>query len=564
MKDKIEFYSTLKEIDGREISELSRLIGDYDFNRFVVKISPYGQAIEETQFPVVVRVSHQVAGFPEALISTPIRRTALEDLLTRKLSEAIQGQATFDSQGVARKRIVAPKPGQKILPRSTVHIADDYTDIRLELKVPIQRGRIDGEAFQTVFFDDLPMVVQDSLLYCNMNPGEVDAFISLMEDADHIRQTLPSRGLIGFVGSGSMLNRQPGSDLPEYESEQSITVDPALQVTFDVPHRESISGLGISTGVTLILGDAFSGRVELMQSLASGIYNHIPGDGREYIITMPDSVYVTSEPGRSVQRVDLGSFIGNSDFSAKKADACHSQAASLIEALEAGARVLLLDESDSCAGFLGSDDRIQELLKNQGPGAPLAARVKELTQELGVSTVVAGHSTVSAFIPVADTILSIKNGVITDITREAKSKLSSIAASQAPAYDFTHLIETARWIIPSSIDSSSGRKDAVINVTESGDILFGRYKMEIGGAHQLAETQQALTIGLIIEYARQRYLDQPRPMRELLDLVERDLSTEGLEQISRDMRGDLVRPRRYEIAAALNRLPSLRVSRAAL
>jgi len=564
MKDKIEFYSTLKEIDGREISELSRLIGDYDFNRFVVKVSPYGQAIEDTQFQVVVRITHQVAGFPASLISTPIRRTALEDLLTRKLSEAIQGQATFDAQGVARKRIVAPKPGQKILPRSTIHIADDYTDIRLDLLVPIQRGRIDGEAFQTVFFDDLPMVVQESLLYCNMNAGEVDAFISLMEDADHIRQTLPSRGLIGFIGSGSMLNRQPGTDLPEYESEQSISVESSMQIVFDVPHAGTISGLGISTGITLILGDAFSGRVELMQSLASGIYNHIPGDGREYVITMPDTVYVASEPGRSVQRVDLGCFIGISDYSAKRADACHAQAASLIEALEAGARVLLLDEADSCAGFLGSDDRIQGLLNEQGPGVSLAARVKELTKELGVSTVVAGHSTVSAFIPVADTILAVKNGVIMDITREAKSQLSSIVQPEAPAYDFTHLIETARWIIPSSIDSSSGRKDSVIKVSESGDILFGRYKMDVGGAHQLAETQQALTIGLIIEYARQRYLDQPRPMRELLDLVERDLSTEGLEQITRELRGDLVRPRRYEIAAALNRLPSLRVSRGAL
>lgn len=564
MKDKIEFYQTLKEIDGREIAELSRLIGDYDFNRFVVKVSPYGHSIEEAQFPVVVRVAHAVAGFPESLISTPIRRTALEDLLTRKLSDAIQGQATFDAQGVARKRIVAPRPGQKILPRSTVHIADDFTDIRLELVVPIQRGRIDGDAFQTVFFDDLPMVVQESLLYCNMNQQEVEAFITLMEDADHIRQSLPSRGLVGFVGSGSMLIRQAGTDLPDYESEQSLSVDPALQVSFDVPHRGTINGLGISTGVTLLLGDAFSGRVELMQALASGIYNHVPGDGREYIVTMPDTVYVTAEQGRSVQRVDVGSFLGVSDYSAGKADSYHAQSASLIEALEAGARVLLLDEADSCAGFLGSDDRIEGLLGGQGPAATLAARVKELTQELGVSTLVAGHASVSAFIPVADTILAIKNGVIIDITREAKANLSDIAVPKAPAYDFTHLIETARWIIPSSIDSSLGRNDAVIRVTEKGDILFGRYKIEIGGAHQLAETQQALTIGLIIEYARHRYLDQPRPMRELLDLVERDLSTEGLEQITRELRGDLVRPRRYEIAAALNRLPSLRVSRAAL
>lgn len=564
MKDKLEFYNTLKEIDGRDIPELSRLIGDYDFNRFVVKVSPSGQPVELPELPVVVRVSHPVAGFPEGLISTPIRRTALEDLLTRKLAEAIQGQATFDGQGVARKRIVSPRPGQKILPRSTIQIADDYTDIRLTILVPMQRGRIDGDACQTVFFDDLPMVVQESLLYCNMNAEEVEAFVALMEDADHIRQSLPGLGLVGFVGAGSLLARQPGTDIPDYESEQTLAVDPSAQLSLDLPHQGNINGLGLATGVTLILGDAFSGRVQLMQALAAGIYNHIPGDGREYIITMPDAVYIASEPGRSVQRVDIGSFFGTSDFTARKADPLHAQASSLVEALEAGARVLLLDESDSCPGFLSADDRIQSLIDDSGVMVSLAARVKELTQELGVSTVVAGCSSISAFVPVADRILSIKDGVIKDVTSEAKSKLASVQAPESPSYDFTQLVETARWVIPSSIDASAGRKDSVIGVSDAGEILFGRYKVDISASHQLAEPQQAFTIGMIIDYARHRYLDQPRPMRELLDLVERDLSTEGLEQISRDLRGDMVRPRRYEIAAALNRLPSLRVSRAAL
>lgn len=564
MKDKIEFYNVLREVDGRDISELVRLIGDYDFTRFVVKVSPSTLGHQEPQMPVVVRIPHNVAGFPEDLISTPIRRTALEDLLTRKLAESIQGQATFDSHGVARKRLVAPVPGQKILPRSTIQITDDYTDVRLTVLVPLQDRRIDSAAFQTVFFEDLPVIVQDALLYCNMDPKMVTSFLELMEDTDHIRQALPSRGLVAFVGTGSMTKRLRGSDQPDYESERSISVDPAIHLSFEVPHLGLVSGLGIPTGVTLILGDAFSGRVELMRAIAAGIYNHIPGDGREHIVSMPDTVYIAAEPGRSVQRVDIGCVLGNDDYSSDNAESLHSQAASLVEALEAGARVILLDESDTSSGFFGQDHRIQGLIGSPATLAPLAARVGSMTRELGVSTIVAGDSAVSSFIPVADLILCIRDGIISDITKEAKAKLSDIPAPEAPAYDFTHLIETARWVVPSSIDSSVGRHDGVIGVTENSDIRFGRYLVRIGACHQLAEIQQALTIGLIIEYARERYLDQPRPMRELLDLVERDLSTEGLEQITRDLRGDLVRPRRYEIAAALNRLPSLRVSRAAL
>jgi len=565
MKDKLEFYHIVKEIDGREPSELSRLMGDYDFNRYVVKMNLLGPVEEASVVPVVVRVSHAVAGFPEGLLSSPIRRTALEDLLTRKLAAAIQAQATFNEKGVARKRFYAPTPGQKILPRSTILIDDDHTDVRLGLMLPLQRGRLDGEGLQQAFFDDLPLIVQESLLYCNMASSEVDAFIALMEDADHIRQSLPARGFIGFVGTGSRLGRDEGSDRPDLASTRTIAVDPSLQVTMETPHAGAIQGLGLLSGITLILGDVASGRVELMRALASGIYNHVPGDGRETVIATPDTVYIAAEPGRCVQRVDLGGFLGQDDFSSRNADACQSQAASLVEALEAGARVLLFDEMDSCSGLLGRDDRVDALLGESAGPASLAARVKEMAQELGVSTVVAGHAAVAAFIPVADTVLAIRDGVIKDITKEAKAKSGAIVSPAAPAYDFTRLIETARWVVPSSIDSSTGRHDGVIAADEqTGAIVFGRYLVPIRAAHQLAETQQSLTIGLIMEYMRQRYLDQARPMRELLDLVERDLSTEGLEHISRELRGDLVRPRRYEIAAALNRLPSLRVARAAL
>jgi hypothetical protein len=189
MKDKLEFYNILKEVDGREFGDLSRLMGDYDFNRYVVKISHVPRGPEDSGLSVVVRITHVVAGFPEELLASPIRRTALEDLLTRKLAAAIGKQATFDANGVARRRIIAPRPGQKILPRSTVQITDDFTDVRLNIQIPLQRGRLDGASFHTVFFDDLPMVVQESLLYCNMDSNDVDIFVGLMEDADHIRQS---------------------------------------------------------------------------------------------------------------------------------------------------------------------------------------------------------------------------------------------------------------------------------------------------------------------------------------------------------------------------------------
>lgn len=564
MKDKNEFFAALQDLDGRNVAELTRLLGDYDFNRFVVKLAPFTPGEDKLYLPLIIRVNHTVSAFPESLLQSPIRRTALEDFLTRKLSEACEQAATFDDQGVARRLIVPPRTGQKILPRSTVQIADEHTDVRLRVVIPVIDGGLDAAALQRVFFEQLPSIVQDALLYCNMDIGEVEAFVGVMEDADEVRRSLASRGWVSFIGAGSMLSRQPGSDLPDYTSEQTLSVDGAIEQTIQTARSGSLKGVGIAPGITLILGDTQSGRVELMRAIAAGIYNHVAGDGREYIITMPDAVYVAAEPGRTVQRVDIGCFTGKGDFSSTSAGAAQSQAASLIEALEAGARVIVLDEADSAPGFPGGDDRIAVLTGATPSLTPLAARARQMAEELGVSTIVAGQHAVGSFIPVADTILLLRDGVLSDITAAAKAAWVPAASGDVPPYDFTQLVETARWIIPSSIDASVGRLDGVIHAPDENTIRFGRYTINLEAIHQVADAQQALTLGLIIEYAQQRYLDQPRPMREVLDLVERDLSTEGLDQITRELRGDLARPRRYEIAAALNRLPSLRVSRATL
>lgn len=564
MKDKNEFYAILQEIDGRDPAELNRLLGDYDFNRYVVKLAPFTPGQTDTSIPLIIRVTHAVSAFPERLLESPLRRTALEDFLTRKLITTIENAATFDHRGMARRLLEPPRVGQKILPRSTVHIADDYTDVRVRVVIPLERGRIDAAIFMTLFFEQLPVMVQEALLYCNMDLREVDAFVGAMENADEMRRALAGLGLIGFVGEGSMVAREAGSDRPDYAVEEVITIDPAIQQAIPTTRSGDIKGLGIAPGVTLILGDAAAGRVDLMRAIASGIYNHTAGDGREHIVTMPDAVYVVAETGRSVQRVDISCFAGQGDYSASKADAAHAQAASFVEALEAGARVMILDEADSAPGFLGGDGRLHSLLGSPASLTPLAARARQLTEELGVSTIVAGQHAVGSFIPVADRILRLEDGRLSDITREAKDAWASAGEVAVPPYDFTQLVETARWVIPSSIDASVGRLDGVIEAPDEKTIHFGRYVIDIGAAGQVADAQQALTLGLIIEYAQQRYLDQPRPVREVLDLVERDLSTEGLDQITRELRGDLARPRRYEIAAALNRLPSLRVSRATL
>ncbi|MBN1269910.1 MAG: hypothetical protein JXB04_09995 [Kiritimatiellae bacterium] len=571
MRDKKEFFGILTSIDGKEPGEYAKLGGDFDFSRYVLKVSQIQDQADAGPALFVVRVPQIIAAFPPHLFNTPVRRTALEDLLTRKIASQIELLAKYDEHGVSRRRLSVATPGQKILPRTSLVVTEEYVEARLYVNLPAGDGLIDGEGLKEVFFDDLPHIVNSSLLYCNLNEREVEESVDLMEDADQIRQVLPTRGLVSFLAEGSMIARLRGTDLPDYDRLVPLSVSAEQQVEIEVPNSGKVKGLGIPTGVTLILGDDYSGRTDFTHAIAAGIYNHVHGDGRELVVTVPDAVYIASDPGRSVQSVDISAFVkGTGDgtdpvrYTTDGADACAAQAAATAEALEVGGRVLLYDELDSAPAFLSQDSRLAKLMSADARRiVPLAARARQIADELGVAVIVAGSVAVAEFIPVADMILRIEGFSVRDITQEAKKQaVHSIAAAKSEQA-MTSLSEKARWIVPSSIDPSVGRHDAYIDATALNQLQFGRSTINLASVCQVADIHQTATIGLILYYAKLRYMDESRPVREVLDLIDRDLSTEGLECLTRDLRGDLARPRRYEIAAALNRLDTLRISSAA-
>ncbi len=567
MRDKREFFNIVDDIDGKDVSEYGRLVGDFDFSRFVLKVTQI--PAESAQKPVlfIVRVPQIIAGFPPHLFDIPVRRTALEDLLTRKVSEQIELASQYDQQGISRRHLSIAVPGQKILPRTSLLVTDEYVEARMYIQLPHRDNRIDGQRVKDIFFDQLAQVVTGSLIYCNLSQQEVEEFVNGMEDADQIRQVLPTRGWVGFAAEGSLLARYGNTDYPDYDKLDTLRVADDIAIEVEVPNAGEVKGVGIPAGITLILGDDYSGRIELMRALAAGIYNHVPGDGRERVISVPDIVHVAAETGRSVQKVNVSAFVRKlqngeaTEYSVDEADPCSAQATATLEAIEIGARALLFDESDSAASFLTRDSRLDALLPQRSTHVvPLAARARQLADELGISIVVAGSAAVAEFISVADTVLRIENHTIYDVTNEAKTLDAGQLTVSDDAADAEVVLEQNRWVVPSSIEPSKGTRDQFIEA-ESLDLLrFGNSVVGLQDVTQLADRHQTSTIGLILYYAKLRYMDEGRPMREIMDLIDRDLGTEGLECLSRDLRGDLARPRRYEIAAALNRLPSLRIS----
>lgn len=565
MRDKRDFFNILNSIEGADADAYHQLVGDFDFSRYVLKINSL-EAAERTDNLLVVRVPQDIAVFPPHLFNTPVRRTALEDLLTRRLAEEIDELAHFNDRGVARRRLSISVPGQKMLPRTSLFVAEEYVEARIYVVLPVEQGKVAAEAARTVFFEELPEIVNQAMLYCNLDEQELDEYVDLMEDADQIRQLLGTRGCVSFIASESMPARIPGLDLPDYEAAQFLEIEPGLQSEFETPNRGAVSGLGIPQGLTVILGGPYSGRSALVQAIAQGIYNHVPGDGRELCVSVPDTVYIPADAGRPVQRVDISSFVpqrkdgaGTEAYSAEEADACAAQAASTVESLEIGARVLVYDEADSSAAFLAGDSRLRELLADESAEIhSLASRARQMIDELGISIVVGGSTAVAEFLPVADQVYRVNGNQITDVTQAAASAVS--ASPSAPDDELARLVERSRWVVPSSVDPSVGHEDQRVEVPAPDLLEFGRSLIDLEALRQLADEGQALTIGRILVYARRHYLDEGRPIREVLDLIDRDLSTEGLETLTRDLEGNLARPRRYEIAAALNRLETLRIS----
>ena len=571
MKDRREFYNLLTEIDGKPFAEYERVIGDFDFARYVIKCMKIDSA-RDAENPVFnIRIPQSIAELPGHLYDSPVRRTALEDYLTRNLCAVAGRIARFNESGWARRNIIIAEPGQKILPRTSVIVTKEYIDARVRIAMPYKvyitgERIVDAEMARKVFFEDLPEIVSSSIFCCNLDLAEVEDFVNGMEDADRVRQTLATLGLVSFVGEGSLLAREQDNDLPDYDHIAPFEVSEVAQTEIDVPNAGKVVGLGIPVGLTVILGDAANGRKDFMSAIAAGVFNHIPGDGREMVVTVSDAVQVATERGRSVQEVNITPFLSESEignpasYSSRSADSFISQAAATIEALEVGARVLIVDENSSSPAFLTTDARVAGLL-GATPRASLAQRARQMVDELGISIVIGGENLVAEYIPIADTVLKVEDFQVTNITEEAKA-LNLAVPPEAPVVNLGPMLGRSRWIMPSSIDAAVGSKDVVIEAIDLNAIQFGRSVIELDSVPQIADESQTLTLGLLLYYAKLRYMQEGYPLREMLDMIDRDLSSEGLGTISRDLRGDLARPRRYELAAALNRLPTFRVSHA--
>jgi predicted ABC-class ATPase len=325
--------------------------------------------------------------------------------------------------------------------------------------------------------------------------------------------------------------------------------------------------MGIPAGVTLIVGGGYHGKSTLLRAVERGVYNHIPGDGREWVITIPEAVKIRAEDGRRIEKVDISPFIQNlpfgidtTSFSTEEASGSTSQAANIIEALEMGARLLLIDEDTSATNFMVRDVRMQQLVhKEKEPITPFLDKVRQLYEELGVSSLlVVGGS--GDYLDVADTVIMMDEYRPREVTAQAKEICRQYPTMRRPEGGGSFGTIRNRVPLPESFQPLRGGKTKV-EAKGLHTIVFGRENILLQHVEQLVDPSQTRAIAAAILYVARKYAGK-LTLREAIEQVIRDIDRHGLDILS--LRpypaGDYARFRPLELAAAINRLRTLKVS----
>ncbi len=266
-----------------------------------------------------------------------------------------------------------------------------------------------------MLFQFVPEAAQSALFYDKLNKNALKAAIELARDQQFIREHLSEQGLAAFLADGSVLPRESGiSDRP-MKGAVPFQSPAACKVTVTLPYHGPVTGMGIKKGITLFVGGGYHGKSTLLQALEMGVYNHIAGDGREYVITDPSAWKLRAEDGRSISHTDISPFINHLPnkkdtvhFSTEDASGSTSQAANLMEAVESGSKLLLIDEDTSATNFMIRDELMQKVIcREEEPITPFIERVRSMYDDLGVSSIIVAGSS-GSFFQIADTIIQMK------------------------------------------------------------------------------------------------------------------------------------------------------------
>ena len=567
MQSSTELKSLLNRIDHRGYPAYKDTRGAYQFPGYILSIDHVQGDPFASPSKVSVRVAGRTAGFPRELYGGDYQRIALQDELTRQFGRRAE-QFAFKSKGSGKSGLISvSRCSQEVLERTACRIDPKSGDIvlRMEIGFPANGRTINARELEKILFDFVPECVKYALFYKNMDAKRLRTIVDLAEDQHYIREMLPQMGLCAFVANGSVLPRESGISPRPMKGGVRFQSPKELEVTMELPHKGKITGMGIRKGITLIVGGGYHGKSTLLKALELGVYDHIAGDGREYVITDNTAVKLRAEDGRSIQKTDISMFINDLPngkdtvgFCTEDASGSTSQAANVVESIEAGTSLLLIDEDTSATNFMIRDELMQRVIhRDMEPITPFIERIRELYDDYGISTVIVAGSS-GAYFHVADTIIQMDRYVPKDITAYAKKEAESypaVSGPEAPAEqpDFHRCPRTAKGFRENDRIKmkTMGRESVMIN-KESIDLRY---------VEQITDSEQVTALGYCMRYAQKNIMDGKKDLRQIVDELERVIEKGTLAALceSSSSISCMAMPRRQEIFACFDRYRSLKM-----
>lgn len=566
MRGHEELDDRLREIDGRGYKAYKAIGGGWRFPDFELHVEHVQGDPFAAPSRVRVVLAPGVADLPLSAYRSRARALGTAAFLARAFRDAARDASSRRGSGTSG-RIRMDAPGQDVLLQTAVLVDDGgVVEARFQVGLPARGRRVLAGEARELLLEDVPELVDAALRAAAHDPADIERHAATNEDADHLRGLLAGMGLVAFVADGARLPRRSGVDDRPLEGTVVPFESPeSLRVRVGLPNAGEVTGMGVPRGVTLVVGGGFHGKSTLLRAVEAGVYNHRPGDGRERVVAVADAVKVRAEDGRPVAGVDISPFIDGLPlgvdthrFTTPNASGSTSQAAGIVEALEAGAGVLLVDEDTSATNFMIRDRRMQALVPKEGePITPFIDRVRSLHDDQGVSSVlVLGGS--GDYLDVADTVVAMRDYVPTDVTAEARRIAAEYPTGRIAEEGGGSSRPGPRVPRPGSVEPRRRRKRVHVKVPDRRTLLFGEEEVDLVAVEQLVSWEQIRAVGQALAWLARR-VDGRRSVTELLDLVDAAVDEHGLDALDTRRPGDLAAFRRYDLAAALNRLRSLDV-----
>ncbi len=566
MKTSTELRELLNRIDHRGYPAYKDTRDAWQFDGYLLSIDHVQGDPFAAPSKVSVHVPGKLAGFPTELYDEKHKRIALQDFLIRQFSRQVQG-FTFKAKGSGKSGLLSVSHcGQEILERTACEIdKNGMVIVRMEIGFPANGRTINARELIKILFEFLPGCVKKSLYYRALDAKAVQKNKELSEDQQFIRRELTRLKLAAFVANGSILPRESGiSDRP-MKNAVPFTSPDSMEVTLELPYHGNLTGMGIKQGITLIVGGGYHGKSTLLKALELGVYNHIAGDGREYVITDDSAMKIRAEDGRSIKQVDISMFINNLPnrkdtvhFCTEDASGSTSQAANVVEAMETGANLLLIDEDTSATNFMIRDELMQRVVHRKSePITPFIDRVQELSNNHKISTILVAGSSGSYFHK-ADHIIQMDHYLPKDITDFAKKEAADFPLPEEPVSPATEP-SYARTV---KSDNSFRKNDRIKIKTQGKDsILINRDAIDLRYVEQLTDTEQLGTLGQLMKYAQLHLFNNQRTLGESAEELWKILEQKGISAICEGsyVPGGFAMPRKQEIYACLNRYRALKL-----